>query len=986
MKRRPCYYCLSFMSVAIVVMACAVSQSIIDRAPIIFLKTAEGPGGEIDVNITPNFDTLMNVGGYSLVPYLNGTRVQELVQDDLKQQLSPRQEVIGKSFLNCQYEFDEVNTRCRYYKEGSMLLINSEKEEYLQLGREYPYGKIEKGKIIIIKKFALDLDVKKGDKLFFRAQLSNYISTIVQNLCYFDPDLDFCDDFYPAYVSEILLEFEVQEILEEPFGKVSNDKSKTYFFVEYEYFHDYLGEYLLKVIYANKLGSLPDMIKKINPFDYSQQIIMNTKDRIDLYLDSNYDNIQLTISKMASRTSEALGVYPINLKLPVLEELYDLRYGQMFLGIMLNMIIFILFILSLLLLYNLLLVSIETKTFELGVLRTLGLNKIGIVSLIIVQALSYVIPALIVGLLLSLVGLHFTSNALESSLGVSLSIIPTFNAFFYAIGVGILIPLFSSIVPIRNALGVSLSIALDVNRSKSQAVKIEIDVEGKGFPWGRIGFALVATLFGISIYYFLPLSLLSLNIGLLINIFFWILIGLLVGFILLMLNIQYLLERMVVVITLVFLKSAQKSIILKNLAAHRIKNRRVAIMYSLSIAFIIFVWTFSIIQMKSSDYQERREEGTYLTVEYSGPYVSESPFLPIDDFEKILTEDLKDYIESFSWITISLEDLFDIQGGYTDTYVTHLGKIYTFDPYIHAVSPNFMSTTFSEEFLNLKERAYEDIGLDIIEELYTPRGSQSVVMTEDVQEAIKVGMEYDDSFFLVMKNSTNSEYQELRISTVIESGPVFNSESIIVSLPTFQRLCGELALPYDKIPMERLLIKTINQDDSTVDIVYSVLSQYISQKGYYVDIWDYRDFEKGILEQQNLINIIFSVITVIVMILSFFSLISSMTANIYEQTKEISVLRAIGMTKYQMIMTYIYEAYTLVLSSSLIGMIVGIIVGFTMGLQRALFTKIPIPFEFPTQIFVSVFITSIFCAFLSTYFPSKRIMNSQISQIIRLTG
>ena len=36
------------------------------------------------------------------------------------------------------------------------------------------------------------------------------------------------------------------------------------------------------------------------------------------------------------------------------------------------------------LLYNLLLVSIETKTFELGVLRVLGLNKLGVVSLIIV--------------------------------------------------------------------------------------------------------------------------------------------------------------------------------------------------------------------------------------------------------------------------------------------------------------------------------------------------------------------------------------------------------------------------------------------------------------------------------------------------------------------------------------------------------------------------------------------------------------------------
>lgn len=48
----------------------------------------------------------------------------------------------------------------------------------------------------------------------------------------------------------------------------------------------------------------------------------------------------------------------------------------MFLGVVLNMIIFILFVLSLMLLYNLLLVSIETKNFELGVLRTLGLNKV----------------------------------------------------------------------------------------------------------------------------------------------------------------------------------------------------------------------------------------------------------------------------------------------------------------------------------------------------------------------------------------------------------------------------------------------------------------------------------------------------------------------------------------------------------------------------------------------------------------------------------
>jgi ABC-type antimicrobial peptide transport system permease subunit len=66
------------------------------------------------------------------------------------------------------------------------------------------------------------------------------------------------------------------------------------------------------------------------------------------------------------------------------------------------MIIVILFLLSVILLYNLLLISVETKTYQLGVLRVLGFNKIGVVLLIIIQALSYVLPAVCCGILLSI--------------------------------------------------------------------------------------------------------------------------------------------------------------------------------------------------------------------------------------------------------------------------------------------------------------------------------------------------------------------------------------------------------------------------------------------------------------------------------------------------------------------------------------------------------------------------------------------------------
>ena len=90
----------------------------------------------------------------------------------------------------------------------------------------------------------------------------------------------------------------------------------------------------------------------------------------------------------------------------------------MFLGIILNMIVFSLFILSVMLLYNLLLVSVETKTFEMGVLRVLGLNKTGVTSLIFVQSLTFVVPGLVLGIAMSFPLLVIASDEIYNAIGV----------------------------------------------------------------------------------------------------------------------------------------------------------------------------------------------------------------------------------------------------------------------------------------------------------------------------------------------------------------------------------------------------------------------------------------------------------------------------------------------------------------------------------------------------------------------------------------
>ena len=56
----------------------------------------------------------------------------------------------------------------------------------------------------------------------------------------------------------------------------------------------------------------------------------------------------------------------------------------LFLGLIFDIIILLFIVLSILLIYSLLMISVETKTFEFGVMRMVGLSKSGLVYMIIV--------------------------------------------------------------------------------------------------------------------------------------------------------------------------------------------------------------------------------------------------------------------------------------------------------------------------------------------------------------------------------------------------------------------------------------------------------------------------------------------------------------------------------------------------------------------------------------------------------------------------
>ena len=118
-----------------------------------------------------------------------------------------------------------------------------------------------------------------------------------------------------------------------------------------------------------------------------------------------------------------------------------------------------------------------------------------------------------------------------------------------------------------------------------------------------------------------------------------------------------------------------------------------------------------------------------------------------------------------------------------------------------------------------------------------------------------------------------------------------------------------------------------------------------------------------------MLDLVFYLVIGIMMFLCFFSLQASMTANIFEQTKEIAVLRSIGYTNRRIGILYFYEALLLVFASCLLGIFIGVLVGFTMVIQQDLFLNLETKTYFPWKQTLEIFLLSILCAIFSTCGP-----------------
>ena len=522
-------------------------------------------------------------------------------------------------------------------------------------------------------------------------------------------------------------------------GSSSSSGNKYFEYALYSNVHD------LPHSLIGMTGLYPTHLQSITSFTSLVVFNLGEDRRTDIYIDTNYDRMQDTVIEWSSKIIYFASFPQVSSSLPILDEMEKVKMFSLYLGLILSIILTILFLLSMLLIYSLLMISIETRTFELGVHRMCGMTRFNIVKLLIVQAFSFSIPAWILGLTISQIIVAIISAKLEASVEVPLSRLLTGRSIAIASVMGLILPLLASILPIRTALSRNLQDALDTRHSKTLGVEyaIERSVDaGIDGAWMALGVGLAVL--GGSIYYLVPLALVSFNLTLFFNIFFALLLGMLLGLILLSLNFQPLIERFLVFTLFWWESRASTFIVLKNLVTHRQRNRKTSIMFALALGFILFITMAFQLELYSAKARTYKSNGGAMVLQ--ARWQGSSGLLSsgqVQAAEVILGRYQPTVIEQWSWVTPRLgwNDEWD------DTYMSNLGHAFSNGAQIFGVTSNFYETTLNEYIVEDSDTPSQS-STPLSQQLYTVAGSQAALM----------GTSNKQQFGLADNDGTKSNY------------------------------------------------------------------------------------------------------------------------------------------------------------------------------------------------------------------------------------
>jgi len=398
---------------------------------------------------------------------------------------------------------------------------------------------------------------------------------------------------------------------------------------------------------------------------------------------------------------------------------------------------------------------------------------------------------------------------------------------------------------------------------------------------------------------------------------------------------------------------------------------------------------------------------------------------------------------SYTFMTFSLTAYKFVRS----TQISNLGDYPRRNVVVQSVEQNFLNATFSDfykpsEITNQKfdyvKTAYGDP--DVIDSLYRHAGQQLLPIEKDgiaipepvfselydsevyremihdeytsyydvlISEALRDGASVDTDTPLIMRmtyNKLNStDYRALYLMckprAMLQGLEGFSfskyksmefSSPMIVSIDQYQKLL-KLALQHSNLtdvklpekPVKQRLLVTLKENITDDEREQLINELHIYVNSDLIVVQDTKDLMETMDNTLSMLNIFFLVVSIIAGLLCFFVLWLSFTANVNENSWEFAVLRSVGITAMRVISLYVYEAFSIVLSSVILGTLIGLVVAIMMTVQFGMFTQLPFKFVFPSELFFPTLAMCIIIAFIGSFVPALVIRRKPISSVLK---
>jgi len=165
------------------------------------------------------------------------------------------------------------------------------------------------------------------------------------------------------------------------------------------------------------------------------------------------------------------------------------------------------------------------------------------------------------------------------------------------------------------------------------------------------------------------------------------------------------------------------------------------------------------------------------------------------------------------------------------------------------------------------------------------------------------------------------------------------------------------------------------EDIYKVKEIGNVLKNKISNS---LCVYDWREMNRNLFSALKLEKIVMTIMLTLIILVAVFNILSSLIMIVMRKTKEIGILRSIGVSQKGIMKIFIYNGVIIGFVGTLIGLILGITA--SLLLKKYQFIKLPgdvyyidyLPVELRMLDIIIVIIVSILLSFLSTIYPAYK--------------